>query len=173
MTDTNNMDEQRPQLFSSEERLRLARRKHLLIALEVDCRAPLTALAKEVRAPISTVFDDLKAIRRDNDFIILPKSASADTIPSGWLAIQRRREERQQRIIAALQDDPRAPMAHLARQLHIPLNTLANDMAAIRKRFTFTIEAKHGGGTNTLRTGTASPQDMWRSRENGLPEAQP
>ena len=187
MTDTQNADQQRPQILRPNERLRLARRKHLLISLEVDCRVPLVALAQEVRAPVSTVFDDLKAIRCDHDFIILPKSDAADTLPSGWLAIQRRRDERQQRIIAVLQNDPRAPRARLARQLRIPLSTLANDMTSIRKRFAFTVKPKQmtgyttpngidkeqgrslsGEEPTTPKAVVASPQNPRRSHENSL-----
>jgi hypothetical protein len=149
MTDTQNIDQHGPQILRPNERLRLARHKHLLIALEVDCRVPLVALAREVRAPVSTVFDDLKAIRHDHDFVILPKSDAAEALPAGWLAIMRRREKRHQLLLDALGKNARMSAAELSRTLGIPLSTIAEDLALIRKQYTFTIQQKTTASQST------------------------
>ena len=64
-------------VLDARERRRLARRKHLLLALEANARTTLRGLAEEVRAPISTVFDDMQAIQKQCRFILLPKSTAS------------------------------------------------------------------------------------------------
>jgi len=138
-------------VLDQRQRRRLARREHLRIALEADARAPLRALAEEVRAPISTVHDDLKALRREHVFVLLPRGPAAPPslagLPEGWQRIQLRRRERHDRIVAALRQDARASLLRLSRQLGIPLSTLARDMADITKRFAFSVKAKGRIGT--------------------------
>lgn len=128
------------------ERRRMARRKHLAILLEVDCRRSLTDLSRELRVPISTLFDDIAALRESHAFILLPKSTAGppalDTLPAGWQRITQHRLDRQQRIVAALREDARLTATKLSRRLGIPVSTLAEDLAAVRQRFVFTIEAK-------------------------------
>ena len=149
-------------VLDQRERRRLARRKHLLIALEVNARAPLRALAEEVQAPISTVFDDLKALRRDHMFVLLSREPAAPAslagLPKNWQRIQLRRRERHDRIVAALRQDARASLTRLSRQLGIPLSTLAEDMADITKRFAFSVEAKGSmSGTGATVAGADAP----------------
>ena len=133
-------------VLDARKRRRMARRKLLLIALEINGRATLSELAKEVNAPISTVFDDLQAIWKEYRIVLHTRSAEPPTplgcLPEGWQHIQQRKRERQERIIAALRQDARAPLARLSRQLNIPLSTLSEEMDAVSKRVSFTIERK-------------------------------
>jgi len=133
-------------VLDTKARRRLARRAHVRIALEVNARATLRSLAEEVRAPISTVFDDLQAIKKEYRFILLRKSPGApislDGLPVGWQRAIQRRQQRHERIITALKHDARAPLTRLSKQLGIPASTLAEDIRAIGERVHFTIEPR-------------------------------
>ena len=155
-------------LLDARERRRMARRRHLLIALEVNGRATLSRLAAEVNAPITTVFEDLQAIKREYRIIPIRNghkpTASSNGLPPGWQSIQQRRRERRERVIAALKQDGRASLAQLSRQLNIPRSTLSEDMAAIKKHVRFSIERNGTGGVGL------SPAEEARGRQRTSPE---
>jgi hypothetical protein len=146
----------RDMVTGPQQRRRLARIKYVLIMLEVDCRAKLVDIAQEVRAPVSSVFDDLQAIKQTHSFVLLPKNQapiSLDGLPNGWRRIQERKRERQERIIEVLRSDARMPLSVLSRRTGMPISTLSEQMPALRERFAFTIEAKQASKENLAQNG--------------------
>jgi len=148
-------------VLDERQRRLLARRKHLALLLEANARAPLGALAEELGAAVSTVHADLHALKQQYAFVLLSRGIpepSLAGLPEGWQRIQLRRRERRDRVVATLRQDARATLKRLSRQLGIPASTLAEDMADITKRFTFSVKAKGGmAGTGGTLAGEDAP----------------
>ncbi len=94
-----------------------------------DCRISLTKIFKKINIPLSTVFDIVKEIEKHNKFKLemVPKKQK--------VTAQISTEQKAEKIIKCLKENPRMPLTQMSIKTGIPISTVFDVLLQIKKAY--------------------------------------
>jgi DNA-binding Lrp family transcriptional regulator len=106
----------------------------IIKVMEQNCRAPLTDVADQTGIPLSTVFKIVEKIKKHHTFRLemVPTRKKIYGTP--------RMEEKLQKIIKCLNQDPRMTLTEMSKQIRIPVSTIFDNLKTLETGYQLKIK---------------------------------